>query len=389
LYVDVRDFGARGDGEADDVRAIEAALASLAGNSPMQARGDDYFLPSATLYFPPGRYRLSRTLSLKQQVRLLGDTSGIGRGSASMLVFPPNVTGILVNRHNTAAQEGIVAPTTSAEGSVIEGLAVAVSGPGATRGNPATGIYARGRCRLVNCEATGFARDGFAFVGNESGDQHLGNVNTSVVRDCSAQHNSRHGLWIAGDNANACLIENLNSEFNGGYGFCDETVIGQTWIGGHSASNGKLMSGQFRTTSMVWHRGRIYALLPGTDSPAIGARTPPDAGSPVWSLREENVPEPFFDIPEWRPGMALIAGGAGYIGAGRHVHVNPYTEGRQGPYVNNGAIALGGSPGAGFVGRGINVYPSEGRLNAIGHSEQDMAQALDRAWAHLRRAGIA
>ncbi len=384
LFLNVREFGARGDGSGDDWPAIMAALGRLAERSPVPPRGDDYFVPGATLYFPPGRYALSRTLSLKQQVRLLGESRGNGVGSATTLLFPTNVTGILINRHNTDDLVGSTAPTTSAEGSVLEGITVQ-GGDGPDRASSATGIYARARCTLIRCEAKYVPRDGVAFIANEAGEL-LGNCNQSVVRDCSVRGNGRHGLYLFGDNANACIIENLDTVFNGGFGFCDATTIGQTWIGGHSASNGKLGAGPFGTTALVWHAGGIYALVPGDGNAERAARTPPGRDPQLWSLREQ-VPEPFHDIPRWRPGMLLMEGGAGYIGGGRHVHINPYTEGRQAPYFNNGAIAFGGSPGAGFYGRGVNVYASEGQLKALNGESSAIGPALEQARRLLTRLG--
>jgi hypothetical protein len=378
----VMSFGAKADGRSDDLPAILRALEHLARQSPVPPRGEEFFVPSSTLYFPPGRYFLSRTLSLKQQVRLLGESRGNGLGSATALIFPPNVTGILINRHNTSGLTGSGPTTTSAEGSVIEGISVQAAGrPSPT--SPATGIYARARCTLISCEAKYFARDGIALVADEAGDL-LGNCNQSALRDCAVQGNGRHGLWLFGDNSNACIIENLDATANGGYGFCDATTVGQTWIGGHSATNGKLDSGPFRRTSLVWYRGATYALLPGLGHSVRGSTTPPDRDPDLWSLREK-VGTPFYNIPEWRRGIELIEGGAGYIGGGRHVHLNPYTEGRQGPYFNNGAIAIGGSPGAGFVGRGINVYASEGRLQALNGDDRGIARALQQARQMLSR----
>jgi hypothetical protein len=383
LYLNVRDFGAKGDGTGDDLPAIARALQHLRQANSARAPGEEMFAAGGTLYFPAGRYHCSATLSLKQQVRLLGEARGSGNGGATQLVFPPDVTGILINRENTDDQNGGAPSSTSAEGSIIEGMALAASGtPSGASG--ATGIYARARCTLLRCDVSGFARDGIALVANEAMPQ-IGNCNASVLRDCSVQHNGRHGLWIAGDNANACIIENLNAVLNGAYGFCDITMVGQSWIGGHSASNGQLLSGPFRATAIVWWKGAIYALLPGDGHADRASRIPPDRDPALWSLREQGVHAPFPDIPQWSPGMALTEGGAGYIGAGRHVHVNPYTEGRQGPYVNNGALALGGSPGAGFVGRGVNVYASEGQLTATGASGPGVRAALDAGWARVRR----
>jgi hypothetical protein len=375
-FLNVRDFGAVGDGKTDDWPAIMAALARLAERSPAPPRGDDYFVPSATLYFPPGRYALSQTLSLKQQLRLLGESRGNGVGSATTLLFPANVTGVLINRHNTNDMIGSSRTTTSAEGSILEGITVE-AGPGADRASPATGIYARARCTLIRCEAKAFARDGIALVANEAGEL-LGNCNQCVIQDCSVRSNGRHGLFIIGDNANACIIQNLDAVFNGGYGWYDATTVGQTWIGGHSASNGKLGAGPFGTTALVWHAGGIYAMLPGDGNSEKASQTSPESDPRLWSLRE-RVPEPFHDIPRWQRGMLIMDGGAGFIGGGRHVHLNPYTEGRQGPYYNGGAIAIAGSPGAGFVGPGVNIYASEGQLTTLDRAEQSLSALLHEA----------
>jgi hypothetical protein len=77
--------------------------------------------------------------------------------------------------------------------------------------------------------------------------------------------------------------------------------------------------------------------------------------------------------------MLIMDGGAGFIGGGRHVHLNPYTEGRQGPYYNGGAIAIAGSPGAGFVGPGVNIYASEGQLTTLDRAEQSLSALLHEA----------
>lgn len=378
LFRNARDFGVRGDARTDDLPAIAAALAQFAEESPVAASGDNLTVPGATLYFPPGRYFLSRTLSLKHQVRLLGEARGIEGAAATTFEFPPDITGILINRHNTEAQVGLAQSSTSAAGTTIEGIAVAArAGSNAT--SQATGIYSRAQCNLRSCRASGFARDGIALVANEQGPQ-MGNANSSVVRDCSVISNGRHGFYVSGDNVNACTIESLDSVYNGSYGFFDETSIGQTWIGGHSASNGQLDSGLFPTTSIVWHGGAIYALLPGRE--AEGAGLEPGTDPSVWSIRE-RVLRPFPNIPPWRRGIRLCSGGAGFLRAGRHVHVNAYTEGRQGPYFNDGAVIIGGSPGAGFVGRGINIYNSEGRLTSESASAERIYEATREAWARL------
>lgn len=66
-WIDARDFGARGDGEADDTKALQRALDEL---------GDQGKGRPAVLYLPAGRYRITRTLELTERrgVSVVGDS---------------------------------------------------------------------------------------------------------------------------------------------------------------------------------------------------------------------------------------------------------------------------------------------------------------------------
>src|SRR3990172_6942751 len=67
----VRDFGAKGDGKADDTVAIEAAVKAGAGAA----------------YFPKGDYRISRTIRI--DLDAAGRTSLVGTGGATILMAGP------------------------------------------------------------------------------------------------------------------------------------------------------------------------------------------------------------------------------------------------------------------------------------------------------------
>jgi polygalacturonase len=70
--LDVRSFGARGDGNTDDAGAIEAALGEAGRNAP------------ATVYFPPGRYVVSHGFAPPARVRWLG----AGRNATTIVSGP-------------------------------------------------------------------------------------------------------------------------------------------------------------------------------------------------------------------------------------------------------------------------------------------------------------
>ena len=85
-WINVKDFGAMGDGQHDDTDAIFAAM----------ERGDN-------LYFPQGKYRITRTLQMKQHTRFLG--------------FHPFATQIMI-QEGTPAFSGFGSPAPLVESSV-------------------------------------------------------------------------------------------------------------------------------------------------------------------------------------------------------------------------------------------------------------------------------
>ena len=83
----VRDFGAVGDGAADDTSAINSALAAASG---------------CELYFPPGTYSISSTLTVLSKTRLRG--AGHGASTIRIASTFPAASDIIVN----ATQSGVV-----------------------------------------------------------------------------------------------------------------------------------------------------------------------------------------------------------------------------------------------------------------------------------------
>lgn len=84
-FVSVKDFGAVGDGVIDDTAAIQAAIDS--GNTGLVGAS------GVTVYFPPGRYKITDTLLLKRSgVKLLG--AGF---SASRIVYENAAGGVAVS----------------------------------------------------------------------------------------------------------------------------------------------------------------------------------------------------------------------------------------------------------------------------------------------------
>jgi hypothetical protein len=66
-FINVRDFGAVGNGGADDTAAIQAAVNASNGN---------------TIHFPSGQYRLTAPITASQSISVLGVGNGAGPGGA-------------------------------------------------------------------------------------------------------------------------------------------------------------------------------------------------------------------------------------------------------------------------------------------------------------------
>lgn len=74
-FVSVKDFGAVGDGVADDTAAIQAAINSISHTTWQGSAANMYTRGGGTVYFPPGRYKITSTLLVGQHCRLLGPST--------------------------------------------------------------------------------------------------------------------------------------------------------------------------------------------------------------------------------------------------------------------------------------------------------------------------
>ena len=72
-YMNVKDFGARGNGQADDTEAIQKAV-DTASERQMgtQYPGTSYYASIPEVFFPAGVYKLSDTIRLRHYSRVRG-----------------------------------------------------------------------------------------------------------------------------------------------------------------------------------------------------------------------------------------------------------------------------------------------------------------------------
>lgn len=119
-FINVKDFGAVGDGVADDYAAIMAAINS----TKFEGMGSALRPSAATVYFPLGKYYVGQTINLKRAVRLKGESSGSSETFATVLEFAQNIDGIIINSMDSNGAVGSAPRSTTAGGSVIDGLTI-------------------------------------------------------------------------------------------------------------------------------------------------------------------------------------------------------------------------------------------------------------------------
>ena len=211
--VSVRWWGARGDGQTDDLEAFKQALVAIrppAGTPAYLSRsGGKIIVP----YSVQG-YRLSSPLYVTMRVMI----EGIGgqRHAASRLVFD---AGGLVIEH-------------SGEQSVVRDLKV--EGAVGHTGDLVT-LYGRATLERVYAQFAG--GHGIRVDGSSGPSGEHRNCNQVRMVDCGGLNCGGDGLYIHGDDANAGLYELFEGSFNDGAGLRDNGFLGNTHISHHVSVN--------------------------------------------------------------------------------------------------------------------------------------------------------
>jgi hypothetical protein len=220
--VSVKDFGAVGDGVADDTAAIQAAL--LAGGILRLREGDTY--------------KVSQTLVLTKPVNITGGAKENTKflfSSAGSYLAAPYKCGIIAI-HNLTTVPG---HTGDARRSVLSGFTVQMqAGPAAMRG-----IIISCPTYLKEVDAVGFSADGFAVMAGTTSPIG-GNANGTEFHNCTAQNNSNNGFYLIGNDSNSCLFSNARA-FGNEWGFYDDSLLGNTYLACETDSN--TLGGYFAT----------------------------------------------------------------------------------------------------------------------------------------------
>jgi hypothetical protein len=238
--LDVRWFGAVADATAagvgtDNYAAIQAALDFFAATG-----GGRVYIPSAPL-----PYRCSARLQIKAATHLFGDvysqnalgSTWPGLALGSTLYFDAGVGGI-INWYTTNLDAIGAAIYPGGTNTIIERVRVISAGAGAAAAGK-YGIEARGVITLRDCEVNFFGDDGVVLRGaaGGSGLPVYGNVSCSLLERVRSTSNAGNGFYAEGGDANVITFINCSTAANGEYGFYDNGLIGNQYIGALTEGN--------------------------------------------------------------------------------------------------------------------------------------------------------
>lgn len=345
--VNVRDFGAVGDGVTDDrpafLRAIESVRANATGS-----RGETRYVGGPRIHVSPGIYFLSDTIDLKRTVIIEGDTGGLAGGQATILRFAADRHGFIIERNDTVGGARVEERATGgADGTVLRNLAL--QSMGGSRGH---GIWAKARFVAEDVHIAGFPQNGIHVHASAKGlAETRGNANNfHIVRgriaDCDGD-----GLFVDGPDANAGLILGLGVSGNGGWGINDSSFLGNTYVGCHAANNARSAR---RPAAVVSHQGQRWFVI--AEQREAASTTEPGTDPKVWGWLRAGGPS--RNVAAWQRGMALVEGGAYRTDNpnARNVFVGCYSESGQGPsQLARRTLVLGGLHAAGIVGSGVFI----------------------------------
>lgn len=267
----VKDFGASGDGVADDSVAFERALNAIddhAGSFP-EYFGGYASKRGAILFVPPGHYRLTKTLVLERSIMLQGGGKAI---SCNLHFDLPKddspFSGIIVKGQASTIRD-LAVITSHNYG---RGLGSSVSDDdtfdGEKQDQLSCGIIVRNALVTIeNCYVSGFDHDGI-HINSADG----GIYNAWKVLNCWLGGNGRHGLFLAGNDANAGMASGTTAMANLRYGYYDNT-LGNIFVGCHAEGNGT------KHGDGIISLGGAFYIGSTSNSVLVGAF--PDAGEKV------------------------------------------------------------------------------------------------------------
>ena len=365
--VNVRWFGAAGDGTTDDGPAFVAALALL---SAIAANDDGAYKGSPRLYIPPGPYYLgATTLDITHTLIIEGDGTGHS-DVAAKLRWAANTTGIRIQGVNTSGSGSVGASQHSGASTMIRRLWLVGGYTEYATEVEYHGIHTKAAVIVEDCRIENFQGDGFfARASAGAGAPDEGNANVMSVHRVRID-NCRNGVYVDGSDVNAGHFAELNLNYNRQWGVWDSSFLGNSYTACHAAGSGQSAAGL--TPTQVSHNGNRYSPVFGQEAGAsVNAPSGTAADNPWWYFYAPGAPAADRSIPAWSSGMTLRSGGAYLMEQAANVMVGCYAEQDQGvTQLQTGSICIGGLMGSGVKGFGTYLR------SALNYTTVDKLQVM-------------
>jgi hypothetical protein len=219
--LNVKSFGAVGDGVTDDSAAFNAAIQAETGAmNPLHPQADPARGPH--ILIPPGTYRIASTILIDRAVILEG-SGAPGWFGNTVLYVDAGVTGIKVD------YDGSTVPPRG-DWSIIKNFIMQAA---SKSGTTTDGIQLDTRAHIFGVYINGFARDG-VHIDASNPDS---NANLFYLERVKTQENGRHGTYTKSGDANGGTFFMCDSSHNTEDGFHEEAFLGNNYIACHTASN--------------------------------------------------------------------------------------------------------------------------------------------------------
>lgn len=274
--LNVREFGAKGDGHTDDTDAIERALAALShseeeGGPDGHPFADRNFPCAGTVYLPPGEYLVTRPIVLRRCVVLEG-TAGAGDWSATYLWIRNNgssgsrIDGIVADMDYSSES---IPLKKDASFSQIRNLLIQAHPdqdhlPGLSMLGHGIRIHAHG-VLVQNVVVSGMGGNGIHI---EADHRDGKNANGWRIDNCRLTF-CQNGLFVTGRDANAGLCTGVDVSSNRECGMWDANGLGNTYVGCHEADNGTMVDGVYSGASYRV-RSESGEAVPSNESTFVG-----------------------------------------------------------------------------------------------------------------------
>lgn len=358
------DYVNPGNRGTDNYSALMQALDAINRYAPVNGR----WARVPRIELDLGAYFFGQQLDLKIASHLRGQGSGHDDfNGGTRFVFPAATKGVTVNDSNTAGGS-TTASTTSALGTVIEGLQIESEGGGTgwdtTRslndagvlvaaGTNTCGLWVRATATLRDIVLKGWKGNPIQIIGDVSqGGALRGNASGTIVdrltvrEDDAGTPGEGFGILVYGKDVNACDFTNVQVRHAGLAGIVDANTLGNTWTNPRVDDFGRVARATAAAELGAFFGGVNYILI--DDRPGLGAATVPGTNPQIW-----------YPVEAAGAASALFPA---WINTANYVCMLPFlflgqsnTGTVENPYIEGGFPGhAGGNPSA--PGTGVTVY---------------------------------